>query len=55
MRIFEGTKGVATATKIKQKKQNCTDFSNVRDMETMFACVIALWGSANSNMLCAFY
>ena len=43
-------KGVATAYKIRQQP-NCTDFSSVQDMETMLACIVGFWGSANSNML----
>jgi len=36
--------------KIRQKiNHNCTDYSSVQDMETMFACMVGFPGSANSN------
>jgi len=38
--IFKGTKGVAMA-----------DFSSVKAMETMFACMVGFSMSENSNML----
>ena len=33
---------------------NCTDFSSVQDIETLFACKIGFSGSANSNLLFEF-
>ena len=39
------------ATKIRPKKQNCTYFSSVQDIETMLACMVGFLRSANSNML----
>jgi len=40
------------ATKIRPKiNHNCTNFSSEQDIETMIACIVGFWGSANSNML----
>ena len=51
-RVFDGANRVAMATKSYAKiNQNCTYFSSVQGMETMFACTVGFPGSANSNML----
>jgi len=56
IRIFQGANVVAMAAKCRQKiNQNCTDFCSVQGMEAIFACVVGLLGSANSNMLSEFF
>ena len=39
------------ANKMGKINQNCTHFSSVQDMETLFVCIVGFSGSANSNML----
>ena len=51
IRIFKGAKGVAIATKCRQKCQNCTYFTSVQVMETFFARKIGFSGMENSNVL----
>jgi len=48
---FQGSKGSCHGNQICAKmSQNCTYFSSVQDIETIFAREVGLSGSANSNM-----
>ena len=54
-RNFQGSKGSCHGNQIWAKiRQNCTYFSSVQDIETLFTCRVGLLGSANSNMLSQF-
>ena len=37
-----------------KKSKNCTDFSSLHDIETLFACMVGFSGSADTNMLSEF-
>jgi len=45
IRIFNGSKGVATATKFMQTKnsQNCT-FNSVQEIKNFFLRIVEFWG-----------
>ena len=50
-RIFKGAKRVVTATKFKQKSQNCTDFRSAQKIEDFSARIVRFSVAVNSNML----
>ena len=52
--IFKGARGCHGNQIWAKISQNCTDFSSVQDIETLFACMVGFSGSANSNMLSEF-
>jgi len=53
---FQGRKGSCHGNQIWAKmSQNCTYFSFVQDIETVFACNVGLSGSMISNMLYEFF
>jgi len=45
---------VAMATKFMQKRQICTDFGSVQDIETFFSRITVFSDIVNSNMLSKF-
>ena len=52
---FQESKGGCHGNQVWAKiNQNCTDFSSVQDIETLFACRMWFSGLANSNMLSEF-
>ena len=52
---FHGNKGGCYGNQIWAKiSQNCTNFSSLQHIETLFACMVGFSGSANSNMLSEF-
>jgi len=52
---FEGAKEVAIAIKFIQKAKECTDFSSVRDIVTIFTYMIGVLRLQNSNLLSEFF